>query len=213
MASPSTALMFDPDAEFVTQTQHDEYVQWCAGELLEVADEKPGSGPMIFATALHAACCLWVVAQAQIHLDEDVVERREGHQKNLAALFTRARCVERAKGDINFGELVAARIALDCFKPVGKYAGTLLDAAKIAIEALELIFIYPPIDKWSMPCPGPWALILCGSVLLEEISEDPQPLTYGDYSVKPSPGMVGKIAWDAANRTAQSVGAAPPSPN
>jgi hypothetical protein len=204
-------MTFDPNAELVTQEDHDAYVQWCAAQLLAAADE-PAVAPRVYATAMRAASWLWVVAQAQIHLDDDVEDQRDGHQQNLAKLFARARLVERAAGDVKFSELLTARIALDCFEPVGQYAHLLLDAARLAIDALELIFIYPPIDKWDLYCPGPWSLIFSGAVMLEEINDE-HPLTFADYSVRPSPGMVGKVTWDAANRVAQRAGAPPISPN
>lgn len=206
-------MSFDPDVEPATQDQVDAYIQWCAAQLVAAADEGPGETPRIYATAMQAASWLWVIAQARLHLHDAVVEHRENHQRNLAALFTRARQVERAKGDIDFSQLLAARVALDCFAPIGRYAPALLEAAKMAVDALTLIFVYPPVDKWSMHCPGSWSLVLCGTVLLEEINEHEMPLTYEDYSVAPAPEMTGKIVWDAANRAAQIVGAPPPSPN
>lgn len=204
---------FNPDRRLESKADHDAYVQWCARELVEVADEGSQGTPRVFATAMLAASWLWVVAQAQLHLDEGITEQREKHQLILASLFTRAREVERAKGDINFGHLLSARVALDCLMPTGRYAASLLEAAKVAVDALQLIFIYPPVDKWDMACPGAWALILCGTVLLEEINQHDEPLTYADYSVAFSPTMVKRIAWDAASRAAQHVGASPPSPN
>lgn len=203
-------MSFDPDDPLLTKADHDAYVRWCAEQLVAVADESPDVTPHIYGTAMKAAAWLWVVAQAQMHLDDDVEDQREQHQQNLGGLFTRAREVERAKGDVRFKNLLGARIALDCFQPVGRYGGTLLEAAKLAIEALVLVFVYPPIDKWDLPAPASWALVLCGAVLLEEITE---PLSFSDYSVRPSPGMIGKITWDAANRASFAAGAHFPSPN
>lgn len=213
---------FDPNEPLVTQADHDRYVSWCAGRLMafveeveEVGEDEKGSPKAPgYAMTMLAATWLWVVAQAQIHLDENIIEHRERHQENLGGLFLRARKVERATlGDMGLKELLACRVALDCFNPSGKHADALLTAARMAIEALELIFIYPPADKWEIKCAGPWVLVHMGAIMLSEINDEPEPLTYGDYSVVPSAAMEGNIAWNTAARTAQSVGAAPPSPN
>lgn len=209
-------MSFDPDADPRTQADHDAYVQWCARELLAAGDEGPEMTPRVYATALIAASKLWVVAQAQLHLDDAVTEHRESYQLNLAEMFIRARKVERAKGDVRTGDLLAARVALDCFMPVGRHAETLLEASKVAIEALLLVLVYPLANKWDIQCPAAWALILVGCVLLEEIKDeddDHGPLVYADYAVAPTPAMSERIAWNAAHRTAQQMGADAPSPN
>jgi hypothetical protein len=206
-------MTFDPDAPLDSQDQADAYVRWCAFELLKAADEGPEATPRTYASAMRAAAWLWVIAQARMRLADEIEDDREGHERNLAGLFRRARECERGKGDVEFNMLSGARVALDCFESAGRFGETLLTTAKVAVEALQLVFMYPPIDKWETSAPGPWSLILCGAVLLEEINTAAETLTVADYAVRPSPGMVGKIAWDAAHRTAQRVGAEPPSPN
>src|SRR5205807_832931 len=104
---------------------------------------------------------------------------------NLMKGSTLARDIERQRETVGVRDLIVGRSVMDCWMPVGRFAGNLLNAAKCALSALILTEVHPLVDLWDVQAPDAWGLVLVGVEELQKISLDEGPLEYDDYAVVP----------------------------
>lgn len=203
---------FDPDADLDTQEQYDAYVRWCGDQFQRIVEDD--STLQTYRTAIRAAAWLLVVAQAQIHLHDDIEDGRDMLLSQLSKSSQMARCYERQHGHVGLRDLIVGRSVLDCWEPSGQFAMNLLDAARHALSALILYEVQPLNDIFDELAPDMWSLILMGAESLTSISEYDGVIDYDDYAVVPNQRVIAKMNWQKVNAIVSSLPGAPPiSPN
>lgn len=205
---------FDPEDELDTQAQADAYVNWCAEQFVRVASART----FTYRTAIRASAWLFVVATAQLHLDDEVEDNRDEMVHQLLVNTQVARLMERQRQKLPIERLVVMRGGLDCWQPVGRFAGSLLRAAKCALAARILIEMHPLVDLWSVECTDVWVLLKAGGGELAAINtwldhmSDGQ-LEVEDYAVKASADIAAKFTWQKLMNLSRGQGIPPPSMN
>lgn len=192
---------YDPNVELESQDDADAYVNWCAEQFVRLAT----SGNRSYRTATRCSAWLFVVAIAQLHLDEEVCENRDELLESLSAYVGTARLMERQQVRIPVERLIIMRGSLDCWEAVGEWAAHLLDAAKCALAARLLIDFHPLVDLWEVEAPDAWALLETGMRTLAEINLS-DGLTFGDYAVRPSEANVARYTWQRARNLTRNSG-------
>jgi hypothetical protein len=199
---------FDPNVEPETQEQADAYINWCAENFVRLSRSKPRT----YRKALRCAAWLFVVAVAQLHLDDDVEQDRDALLEQIALYSRLARNIERQRDHVPIERLIVSRATMDCWEPVGEYADCLLLAAKAALSALMLIEMYPLVNLWDMECADVWALLDDGADTLATINAADE-LSFDDYAVRRDDGVVAQFTWQRANNLSRGMGGYPLSPN
>lgn len=193
---------FDPNDELGTQEQADRYVNWCAGNFMRLS----AAPPRTYRTAWRSASWLFVVASAQLHLDEEVTERREELLQSLSMYQALGRAIERQVTRIPTERLIVLRGSIDCWEPVGRFAGSLLHAVKCAVAARLLIDLYPLADLWELEAPDAWALLDAGRHALAGLGEHADSIEFRDYAVRPDERAVGKYTWQRSRGIVRRAG-------
>lgn len=192
---------FDPNIEPATQEQADAYVSWCGSNFVRLA----GSGPWTYRTAVRCAHWLLVAALAQLHLDDRVQENRDALLEQLAGYQRLARVMERQRDHAPAERLIILRSSLDCWRPTGDWAGSLLNAGRDAVSTLLLIECYPLVDLWELHAPDAWALLDDGGEQLARINRA-KSLTFHDFAVRPDDMVIARYTWQRAQNIARHVG-------
>ncbi len=200
---------FNPNDEPETQEQADAYVNWCAANFMRLSR----STVRTYRTAVRCAEWLFVVASAQLHLDDEFTDHREELLEQLVNYQLLGRAIERQRQHFPVERLIVLRASLDCWEPVGEWAINLLTASKCAIGALILFELYPLIDLYEMNCEEVWALLDGGALALARIGDGEGPLSFQDYAVRPNELVTARYTWQRANNIVRHVGSGPLSPN
>lgn len=207
-------INFDPEDDLDTQEQADAYVNWCAEQFVRVSQ----GGRYTYRTAVRASAWLFVVSTAQLHLDDEVEDNRYDMLNQLTVNQQIARMVERQRQKLSVERLIVMRGGLDCWEPVGRFAGSLLRAAKCALGARILIEMHPLVDLWSVECPDVWALLNSGAWELAAINRylenvgDGQ-LEVEDYAVRANEDVAAKFTWQKLHNWTRHHGIPPFSAN
>lgn len=192
---------FDPNVDPETQEQADAYINWCADNFMRLSQGTART----YRTATRCSAWLFVVATAQLHLDEAVTENREELLENLALYQALGRAVERQRILPQIERFILLRGSLDCWEPVGAWASSLLIAAKNAIAARMLIHLYPLVELWDLPCDDVWSLLESGREALAVINEAAT-LDFADYAVRPDEMVTAKYTWQRAHNIIRGAG-------
>lgn len=192
---------FDPNTEPHTNEQADAYINWCAENFMRLSQGTKRT----YRTATRCSAWLFIVASAQLHLDESVTDNRDDLLEQLAMYQRLGRAVERQRVRLAIENLILTRGSLDCWEPVGVWAESLLIATKSAIAARILIETYPLVELWDMRCDDVWSLLETGREALAQINEADE-LDFADYAVKPDEMVVARYTWQRANNIIRGAG-------
>lgn len=198
-------MSFNPQQPIRTEEDKWAYAAWCHDRLRVSIDNDETIRS--YRNAFDAAAKLWVTAAVPLclHPDEPKV-----HRANLAGLWLRARCVERMHTHVKVSDVMVARAVVDCFKPVGRWAPWLVEAAKCAIAAVILIHTTVLSEPWELDAPDVWALVLYGDTMLATIPGD---TSHEEFTVRVDQSVVDKMMLQNVNQLSRSIGAPPISPN
>lgn len=207
-AKASSVTEFDPNDDPETQEQADAYINWCAENFMRLARAPNRT----YRSAIRCAAWLFVVASAQLHLDEDVTANRDELLEQLAKYQALGRAIERQQVRFPVEQTIVLRASLDCWEPVGEWARCLLTAAKNAVAARLLIELHPLVDLWELQAPDVWSLLDDGTMQLASINAAEE-LDFADYAIRPNEAVVAKWTWQRVNNIARHAGSEPMSPN
>lgn len=193
---------FDPNDPLDTQEQADAYVNWCAEQFVRVH----GGEKRTYRVAWRASAWLLVVSCAQLHLHDEHEENRDALLEQLSKYQSLARAFERQSQRLPTEQLVLMRGSLDCWEPVGCFAGALLGAARCAIAARVLMDLYPLADLWEVRCDDVWALLDVGHAYLAAINQSYSELEFEDLAIRPNEETIAKYTWQRANNITRKAG-------
>lgn len=191
---------FDPEHSPTTKEEWDEYIRWCADELM-LFTENPLT-PRTYRTGYSCAGKMLVIVGSQLRLDP-TTEDFDRVMRNLAGLVTTGRCFERAHPHIDHMKAMTARAVLDCWEPVGRSAAELLEAGKCAAAALILTMVHPLENPWEIDAPDVWTLVLMGMTQLDAIEA---PAAEEDYMVTVNTTVTDLMYYQKANGISRSLG-------
>lgn len=192
---------FDPNVEPDTNEQADAYVNWCAENFMRLSQ----GAKRTYRTATRCSAWLFIVASAQLHLDESVTKDRDELLEQLAMYQRLGRAIERQRVRLRVESFILARGSLDCWEPVGAWAEGLLIAAKSAVAARILIETYPLVELWDVRCDDVWSLLETGREALARINEADE-LDFADYAVRPDEMVLARYTWQRANNIIRGAG-------
>jgi hypothetical protein len=192
---------FDPNVEPESQEQADAYINWCAENFMRLSQ----GDVRTYRTATRCAPWLFIVASAQLHLDESVTDNREELLEQLALYQKLGRAMERQRVRLAIENFILLRGSLDCWEPVGVWSESLLIAAKGAISARLLIDAYPLVELWDVRCDDVWSLLEAGREALARIN-DADELSFADYAVRPDEMVMAKYTWQRAHNIIRGAG-------
>lgn len=198
---------YDPDTDPETKEQWDAYIQWCADELMLFVHND--DTPRTYRTAFTCAAKVLVITGSQLRLDESVDEY-PARARNLAGLVTTGRAFERARLNVDLRKAILARAVLDCWRPVGRWAPELLEAAKNAASALIVVMSHPLENPWDIDAPDVWSLVLLGAAAIDRIEV---PVQEADYTVTVDSAVTDLMYFQKANNVSRAVGGGDLSPN
>lgn len=191
---------FDPNDDLDTQDQADAYINWSAENFMRLSQ-----GPKrTYRTAVRCAAWLFVVASAQLHLDDEV-ENKEALLEQLSMYQAIGRTIERQRQHFTIERLIVLRSSLDCWDATGGWAGNLLAAAKCAVAAMILIELHPLVDLWELECPDVWAQLEAGAAYLANIN-DCEDLSFSDFAIKPDENVTSRFTWQRAEGIVRRAG-------
>lgn len=192
---------FNPNDDLDSQEKADAYINWCADQFMRLSQ-----GPRrTYRTAVRCAAWLFVVASAQLHLDEAVTEDREALLEQLGKYQQLGRAIERQVQHFPVEQWLVLRSSLDCWQPVGVWAPSLLIAARCAVGARILIETYPMVDLWDLGCEDVWTLLEGGREALAAINGADE-LDFADYAVRPNEFVIGQFTWQRAHNLVRGAG-------
>ena len=193
---------FDPNHELDTQEQADAYLVWCAENFLRLSNSPARS----YRTGIRCAHWLFILATAQMHLDDLHTSNREALLEQLSQYQLLGRALERQRQRFPIEQLIVLRASLDCWEPTGRCAANLLDAAKMAVAAMILTEAHPLIDLWDLHAPDVWALLGKGRILLAMINDLPGELEFEDFAVRPGESVTAKFTWQKLHHMVRHAG-------
>lgn len=200
-------IEYDPDVDPQTKEEWDAYIQWCADELMLFvsSDETPRT----YRTGFTCAAKILVITGSQLHLDESA-EDYEVRARNLAGLVTTGRAFERARLTVDVRKAVLTRAVLDCWRPVGRWAPELLEAAKNAAAALLVVMSHPLENPWDLDAPDVWSLVLLAAAAIDRIEV---PVGSDDYTVTVNTAVTDLLYLQKASNISRAMGGGDVSPN